>query len=83
MCDQLTSMLHTKSTFTIGPSAAFFYLITPCFKDGSMKSGETTIFNPFSNTMSSICLWAATHRVISEDYTNRKMFKSFVEENKM
>lgn len=49
-----------------------------------MKSGETTIFNPFSkNGVFHLLMDCHTRTVISQDHTNMEMFKSFVEEKKI
>lgn len=80
--ESITSMLHTKATFTIRPSVAFFYLISPCFKDGSVRVVKPPPLIPLKHCIFH-WLWAATHMDNSQDYTNMQMAKSFVEENNM
>ena len=71
--------LQTEPTFAIGASAAFCGLISPCLKDASVRGGETTAADPFSDTMSPR-LWAATRTGISQCSTNTPVFKPLVEE---
>lgn len=58
--ESIISMLHTKATFTIRPPVAVFYLISPCFKDGSVRVVKPPSFIPRKHCIFH-GLWAATH----------------------